>query len=232
MASARSFKAVLCTAFASAAIAASPAAATTTEDSAPAAASAAPVTGAVTGTITDTRLDSGQFRTLFGEWKQHDGDGALPGSAPAETVSMPQGMPVEGVRLSSGYGMRNHPVLRKRANHKGVDLAGARGTPVYATADGTVEMAQWFSSYGKYVQIDHGGDVETRYAHLSRYTVNPGDRVQKGELIGYIGSTGRSTGPHLHYEIRIAGVAVDPTPYMITNQYALNEGEGGMGGDD
>jgi murein DD-endopeptidase MepM/ murein hydrolase activator NlpD len=83
-----------------------------------------------------------------------------------------------------------------------------------------VAKAEWFSSYGNYIQIEHGGEMQTRYAHLSAYSVQAGSRVQKGDLIGYVGSTGRSTGPHLHYEVRIAGDAVDPTPYM-TGEYAL-----------
>ncbi len=116
-------------------------------------------------------------------------------------------MPVDGVTLTSGFGMRNHPVLNRRARHNGVDLAAPRGTPVYATADGMVQMAQWYSSYGNYVQIDHGGRLETRYAHLSSYTVRPARMVRTGDLIGYVGSTGRSTGPHLHYEVRVADEA-------------------------
>ena len=95
-------------------------------------------------------------------------------------------------------------------------------------------MAQWFSSYGKYVQIEHGADMQTRYAHLSGYVVQPGQTVHKGDLIGYVGSTGRSTGPHLHYEVRMSGAAVDPTPYMIDSDsgtaVALTLGEGGQGG--
>jgi murein DD-endopeptidase MepM/ murein hydrolase activator NlpD len=98
--------------------------------------------------------------------------------------------------------------------HKGIDLAAPVGTPVYATADGTVERADWFSSYGLYVAIEHGSDLETRYAHMSRLAVAAGERVHKGEIIGYVGTTGRSTGPHLHYEVRVAGEAVNPIPYM------------------
>ncbi|MGD9665189.1 MAG: M23 family metallopeptidase, partial [Novosphingobium sp.] len=105
-----------------------------------------------------------------------------------------------------------------RRAHKGIDLAAPTGTPVYATADGKVEMAQWFSSYGKFVKIEHGADLETRYAHLSGYTVSPGQTVHKGDLIGYVGSTGRSTGPHLHYEVRVAGEAVNPMPYMVETE--------------
>jgi murein DD-endopeptidase MepM/ murein hydrolase activator NlpD len=145
---------------------------------------------------------------------------------------VPSGSPLEGFTLTSGYGMRDHPVLRQRRRHKGVDMAAATGTPIYATADGEVEMAQRFSSYGKYVQIDHGGDFETRYAHLSRIAVSAGERVRKGDLIGYVGSTGRSTGPHLHYEIRVAGEAVNPVPYMMETRMAAVDPTGAQGGPE
>lgn len=170
-----------------------------------------------------------EFEELFASWQDLEEGGRVTQSgeilaAPRSAVAVPSGMPVEGVKLTSGFGMRNHPVLRRRAQHKGVDLAAPRGTPVYATADGIVGMAKYYSSYGNYVQIEHGGEMQTRFAHLSSYTVNKGDFVEKGDLIGYIGSTGRSTGPHLHYEIRVAGEAVNPVPYMVT-QLALDDDE-------
>lgn len=161
-----------------------------------------------------------RFRELFASWSTvQTTEDSQPGT-PATiferpSVSVPSRMPVEGGFMSSSYGMRDHPVLRRRASHKGVDLAAPTGTPVYATADGIVGRADWFSSYGLYISIDHGAELETRYAHLSRLAVAAGDRVQKGELIGYVGSTGRSTGPHLHYEVRVDGVAVNPIPYMV-----------------
>jgi murein DD-endopeptidase MepM/ murein hydrolase activator NlpD len=80
-----------------------------------------------------------------------------------------------------------------------------------------VSKAEWFSSYGLYVALEHGADIQTRYGHMSRLNVYAGQRVRKGDVIGYIGSTGRSTGPHLHYEVRIAGLAVNPVPYMQTD---------------
>ena len=174
-----------------------------------------------------------EFTQLFAEWQRHDGE-ASQAVAAAPAVAVPNGMPVEGVALTSAYGMRDHPVLRRRANHKGVDLAGPTGTPIYATADGIVSKAQRFGSYGNYVQIEHGGEMQTRYAHMSRIAIGDGARVKKGQLIGYIGSTGRSTGPHLHYEIRVAGRAVDPTPYMTQaapERLARAEG-GAIGGAD
>ncbi|MEP3422424.1 MAG: M23 family metallopeptidase [Erythrobacter sp.] len=175
--------------------------------------------------IEDEALVSGdeRFRELFATWSALDnGVPQSPGTAPAiverPTISVPSRMPLEGARLSSGYGMRNHPVLRQRRRHNGVDLAAPTGTPVYATADGLVGRADWFSSYGLYISIDHGAELETRYAHLSRLAVAAGERVKKGDLIGYVGSTGRSTGPHLHYEVRVDGVAVNPIPYMVETE--------------
>ncbi|MEP7221323.1 MAG: M23 family metallopeptidase [Novosphingobium sp.] len=178
-----------------------------------------------------------EFRQLFNGWQALDkgylaassaatrtsavvpGLTGLPGiTRPAytmpSTVSIPARMPVEGVALTSDFGMRWHPVLGGRHQHKGVDLAGPIGTPVHATADGVVSRADWFSSYGLYVALEHGGDIETRYGHMSRLNVAAGQMVHKGDVIGFIGTTGRSTGPHLHYEVRIAGNAVNPIPYM------------------
>ncbi|MEE4201546.1 M23 family metallopeptidase [Erythrobacter sp.] len=161
----------------------------------------------------------GRFRELFASWSSLDSVKTPQPGVPASifeqpTVSVPSRMPLNTGRISSSYGMRTHPVLRKRRAHKGIDLAAPTGTPVYATADGLVGRADWFSSYGLYISIDHGADLETRYAHLSRLAVAAGDTVRKGDVIGYVGSTGRSTGPHLHYEVRVDGVAVNPIPYM------------------
>ncbi|MFN9716705.1 MAG: M23 family metallopeptidase, partial [Sphingomonadales bacterium] len=137
------------------------------------------------------------------------------------TVSVPSRMPLEGASLTSGYGMRTHPVLGGRRQHAGIDLAAPTGPPVYATADGVVGRAEWYSSYGLYIAIEHGAAMQTRYAHLSRLAVAAGDNVKKGDLIGYVGSTGRSTGPHLHYEVRIDGQAVNPIPYMVESEAQL-----------
>lgn len=134
---------------------------------------------------------------------------AMPGS-----VSIPSRMPVDSFKLTSGFGLRWHPIYGGRHMHKGIDLADPTGTPVYATADGVIGRADWFSGYGLYIQIEHGGDLETRYGHLSRLNVAAGQTVHKGDLIGFVGATGHATGPHLHYEVRVAGVAVNPIPYM------------------
>lgn len=129
-------------------------------------------------------------------------------------ASVPSRTPIEGFRFTSEYGMREHPVLGGVRMHKGVDLAAPIGTAVYATADGMVEKAEWFGGYGLFVAVDHGGSLETRYGHMSRLNVAAGQMVHKGQVLGYVGMTGRTTGPHLHYEVRVAGEAVNPLPYM------------------
>jgi len=176
-----------------------------------------------------------EFRNLFNGWKAMDSSSGFATTA-AGSVSIPSRMPLESAALTSSYGMRNHPVLGGRRQHKGVDLAQPTGTPVYATADGTVSKAEWFSSYGLYISLEHGAAIQTRYGHLSRLNVAAGQMVRKGDLIGYVGSTGRSTGPHLHYEVRIAGTAVNPVPYMqgtVRTAPAAPDGLLAMGdGDD
>ncbi len=165
-----------------------------------------------------------EFRQLFTSWRALDGNSqsgkinpsfaaASFGASPL-SVSIPSQVPVEGFRLTSEFGMRWHPVLGGRRAHKGVDLAAPIGTPVHATADGIIARADWFSGYGLYVQIEHGGNLETRYGHMSRLNVAAGQMIHKGEIVGYVGMTGRTTGPHLHYEVRVAGEAVNPIPYM------------------
>lgn len=169
----------------------------------------APVTAPAAGTgITNQGADR-QFQQLFASW-----DRAAERTTVTTTVAIPSRTPLDTFRTSSNFGMRSHPVIGGLRAHKGLDMAAPTGTPIYATADGLVSKAEWFGAYGNYVSIGHGGDLETRYGHMSRMAVSSGQRVRKGDLIGYVGSTGRSTGPHLHYEVRVAGQAVDPTPYM------------------
>ena len=183
-------------------LAAAPAQADTASYVAP---TAAPAAGTgVSGESTDR-----QFQQLFASWDRGDQR-----TTATTSVAVPSRTPLDNFRMSSSYGMRTHPVLGGLRGHKGIDMAAPTGTPVYATGDGVVGKAEWFSSYGNFIAINHGAELETRYAHLSRMAVSAGQRVRKGDLIGYVGSTGRSTGPHLHYEVRIAGMAVDPTPYM------------------
>ncbi|HWK40688.1 MAG TPA: M23 family metallopeptidase [Croceibacterium sp.] len=195
-------------------------------------AAATQITGAIDAANASTASGDREFQELFASWKSMDQTGVIT-SSPVGRVSVPTGMPVQDSTLTSNFGMRTHPVLGGRRGHNGVDLAQPTGTPVYATADGLVSKAERFSSYGNYIQIEHGGELQTRYAHLSGYAVTAGEQVRKGQLIGYVGSTGRSTGPHLHYEIRVAGEAVDPTPYMAETQLAVsNDAALGRGGPE
>lgn len=149
-----------------------------------------------------------EFRSLHSSWGKKADE--LGGSV----VSVPSINPVESMALSSGYGYRRAPMKGASRNHKGLDIPGPIGTPIYATADGFVGRAQWVNGYGKYVEINHGNAVQTRYGHLSAMNVQPGQRIRKGDVLGYMGSTGRSTGSHLHYEVRIGGEAVNPTAFL------------------
>jgi murein DD-endopeptidase MepM/ murein hydrolase activator NlpD len=121
-------------------------------------------------------------------------------------------MPVLSGAITSGFGVRRHPLLGIALPHAGVDLAARAGSPVVATADGTVSTAAWAGGYGLLVAVEHGRGRQTRYAHLSRLNVAAGQRVRQGDVIGFVGSTGRSTGPHLHYETRVNGRPINPRP--------------------
>lgn len=120
--------------------------------------------------------------------------------------------PIDGARLSSGFGMRRHPVLGYNKMHKGTDFAAPTGTPIYAAGDGTVEFIGRNGGYGNYLRIRHNGQLKTAYAHLHRYKkgLTKGARVKQGEVVAYVGTTGRSTGPHLHYEVLVNGVQKNP----------------------
>jgi murein DD-endopeptidase MepM/ murein hydrolase activator NlpD len=156
------------------------------------------------------------FKALFDSWKKldslQDGVIAIPSDKPVKT----------DVSFTSGFGVRSDPFERGAAMHPGIDLAGAYGTPIYATADGTVLRAGWNSGgYGNLVEIDHGRGITTRYGHMSAILVEAGQHVTRGQQIGRMGSTGRSTGNHLHYEVRIDGRAVNPIPFMKSTDYVL-----------
>lgn len=127
-------------------------------------------------------------------------------------VAMPERLPIAGAKLTSGLGLRRHPIVGGLRPHNGVDLAAPIGTPVVATSDGVVSRAGWYGNYGLLVSLEHTGGTQTRYGHLSRLNVSAGQNVQSGDVIGYLGSTGRSTGPHLHYELRVGGRPIDPLP--------------------
>jgi murein DD-endopeptidase MepM/ murein hydrolase activator NlpD len=155
------------------------------------------------------------FKQLFTSWKKLDTlqDGA---------IAVPSDKPVKMGAFTSGYGVRSDPFKGSSAMHAGIDLSGAIGTPIYATADGVITTAGYNSGgYGNLIKIDHGRGIETRYGHLSKMSVYAGQRIKRGEMIGRMGSTGRSTGSHLHYEVRIDGRAVNPVPFMKSTDYLV-----------
>lgn len=161
----------------------------------------------------DLRADQ-QFKTLFQTWKKLD-QGA--GGA----IAIPSVQPVDKLLFTSNFGIRSDPFRGTAAMHAGVDIPGPTGTPIYATADGIVSNADRQGGYGNMVEINHGKGLATRYGHLSRILVGNGSRVTRGQVIGHMGSTGRSTGPHLHYEVRMDGHAVNPVPFLTTADYLL-----------
>ena len=127
---------------------------------------------------------------------------------------LPNSNPINAAYNSSSYGWRIDPFNGNKAFHEGLDFTANTGTPIRAAADGIVSSADLGGAYGKLVKIEHGAGLETRYAHASKLLVKAGDRVVKGQIIAEVGSTGRSTGPHLHYEIRLNGESLDPRKYL------------------
>jgi len=156
------------------------------------------------------------FKALFDNWKKLD-------QLQNGVIAIPAEKPVKpNVEFTSGFGVRSDPFHAGAAMHPGIDLAGSYGTPIYATADGTVLRAGWNSGgYGNLVEIDHGRGITTRYGHMSAILVSPGQHIVRGQQVGRMGSTGRSTGNHLHYEVRIDGKAVNPIPFMKSTDYVL-----------
>ncbi|MCL6741092.1 M23 family metallopeptidase [Sphingomonas sp. RB56-2] len=179
--------------------------------------------GAQGGPFDSASQSDPTFKSLFTSWKKLDNlaDGA---------IAVPSEKPVRTAEFTSGYGTRTDPFRGGAARHQGIDLAAPVGTPIYATADGMVSAAGWNSGgYGNLIKLDHGRGIETRYGHLSAILVSPGQHVVRGQQIARMGSTGRSTGSHLHYEVRIDDHAVNPIPFMKSNDYLLAMQKNGAG---
>jgi murein DD-endopeptidase MepM/ murein hydrolase activator NlpD len=140
--------------------------------------------------------------------------------------SIPQVMPADMRMISSGFGYRRDPFNGRAAMHAGLDFRGPVGSPIHAAAEGRVSFAGTRQGYGKVVEVTHGNGLMTRYAHMSATKARVGQRVDAGDVIGQIGSTGRSTGPHLHFEVRINGRAVNPRPFLETAPHVLEEVRG------
>jgi len=133
----------------------------------------------------------------------------------AMLTQIPSGPPVKNARTSSGYGERRHPVIGITKFHRGQDFAVNTGTPIFAPADGTVEVTRPSTEgAGNFLRLLHGYGFSSSYSHMSKFAVNKGDFVKKGDLIGYSGNSGLTSGPHLHYEIRFIGRALDPKPFI------------------
>lgn len=141
-------------------------------------------------------------------------------------ASTPAIQPISNKRLSrlaSGFGIRIHPIYKVKKMHWGCDFTAPTGTPIYATGDGVVELVEKkYGGYGKQVEIDHGFGYVTKYAHMSKFNVTKGQKVKRGEIIGYVGNTGTSTAPHLHYEVIYKGKKVNPVHYFFND---LDEAE-------
>src|SRR5688500_9867962 len=158
--------------------------------------------------VETVRAADPNFKALFNSWTKLD-------QLEQGTVAIPSTEPARGTNFTSGYGVRSDPFRGRAAMHAGIDLAGPIGTPIYATADATVGRSEYNSGgYGNLVELEHGHGIQTRYGHLSKSLVSAGQRVKRGDVIGLMGSTGRSTGSHLHYEVRIDGKAVNPVPFL------------------
>lgn len=178
------------------------------------------MTAAASPALAEDGANDAQFSSLFASWVKMNNGGAEDASATSR-ASIPSRQPVENVSMSSNFGTRSDPFNGHARMHQGIDIRGPLGTPVYATADGVVTRSEWANGYGNLVEINHGNGLETRYGHLSRLIAQPNERVRRGQLIGLMGSTGRSTGSHLHYEVRIAGNAVNPLPYIEGTNYEI-----------
>ncbi|MEO7692156.1 MAG: M23 family metallopeptidase [Sphingomonas sp.] len=143
-------------------------------------------------------------------FRPHRAEGPPPAPSRENSASVLQYLP----RLSSGFGWRLDPIRGARALHTGIDIPGPLGSPILAAGGGVVHFAGGARGYGNLIEVDHGGGLVTRYAHLSRFLVSSGARVERGQMIAMMGSTGRSTGSHLHFEVRLNGQATGPLGWL------------------
>lgn len=160
-------------------------------------------------------------RKIYIESKSQDDVVELAESKEKLFAAIPAIQPVANkqlIALASGYGLRIHPIYKVKKLHTGIDFAAAIGTPIYATADGVIDKVHIsFSGYGKMLEIDHGFGYRTRYAHMHGFAVRQGQKVKRGDLIGYVGDTGLSTAPHLHYEVFVNGIHANPVHYFFND---------------
>ena len=162
-----------------------------------------------TGRLRYVEIDAKGKTTKFFRFA-HDGQEDYFDESGKNTKGFLLRTPVDGARITSSFGARRHPILGYTRMHPGIDFGAPKGTPVYAAGDGVVAESRWAGGYGNWVKINHNGGWSTGYGHLSRFVVRAGQRVRQGQVVAYVGSTGLSTGPHLHYEIWIKGKKVNP----------------------
>lgn len=174
------------------------------------------VTDKIAEIVTETEL-SAEIKAEGGQDYSISSIDEVPSNVSVNSYTLNQSMvlPVKG-EISSGFGVRNHPITNQLSFHAGVDLAADTGTPIYSAFSGKVIVADYDDWNGYYLKLQHDGDIMTVYCHCQKLNVKEGDVVEAGEVIAYVGSTGSSTGPHLHFELRIGNVSYDP-------QTALNE---------
>ena len=172
----------------------------------------------ISAKLKDHHLKFYRFTSRNGETNFFDQDGKSSKKTLMKT-------PLNGARLSSGFGNRKHPILGFTKMHRGVDFAAPPGTPIFAAGDGIIEYSGWNGAYGKYIRIKHNGTFKTAYAHLSKVYKKRGTRIKQGDIIGTLGSTGRSTGPHLHYEILINGKQVNPLRIKLPSGKHISKNE-------
>lgn len=171
--------------------------------------------------LTDTYQKIDQLkRKMYIQTKSYDQISILVKNKSKMLSAIPAIQPVDNeqlTRLSSGFGMRMHPIYKVAQFHPGIDFAAPYNTPIYAAGDGEVMEAQYNGGYGNSVKIDHGYGYQTYYAHMASFVVKKGQQVKRGELIGYVGSTGFSTAPHLHYEVYYKGERVNPVYFFFND---------------
>ena len=179
------------------------------------------------GPILYAKLEVGEREVELFRFEPVEGPADYLDAAGASVRKALMRTPINGARLSSGYGMRKHPILGYNKKHLGVDFAAPVGTPIYAGGDGTITMIGWHGNYGKYVRIRHNSTYSTGYAHLSGYAkgMKRGKRVRQGQVIAYVGSTGMSTGPHLHYEVMVGNKRINPMTLKLPSGRKLKGSE-------
>ncbi|MEO1654946.1 MAG: M23 family metallopeptidase, partial [Bacteroidota bacterium] len=157
-------------------------------------------------------------RKLYIQSKSYDEISKLVKNKSKMLAHMPAIQPISNkdlTRLTSGFGMRIHPIYKVGQFHPGIDFAAPQGTPIYATGDGVVEKAQYEAGFGNHVVIDHGYSYQTLYAHMVKFIVKKGQKIKRGQCIGYVGTTGLSTAPHVHYEVQYKKEPVNPVYFFF-----------------